>query len=398
MSIPAAKGRLKWLGRSDTIKHLDDERERMILKFKRSDQPTIGVEVEMQLVDRKTGRLVSRISEILSRIPETMRERIKPEFFQCTVEVNTDICRSVDEVGRELTERFDYVNHLADSLGMGLICAGTHPISSWREQKITEDPRYQRLLQEFQLLGRRLNIYGFHVHIGVTDGDKATAILNILRGYLPHLLALSTSSPFWSGYDTGMYSSRIKVFEVLPTAGLPPRVENWAAFEKLVKILIATRTIESTREIWWEARPHPRFGTVEIRVCDCPSTLEDMLIITALVQALVVHLSSRYEKDTLPEIPLRQLVEENKWQAARHGLDGYFIDYQTNHTVGIREALRDLADRLQDTARSLGTGPYLNQVQTILQRGTSAHRQRDIHRRSGNLNDVVHDLMESLKA
>ncbi len=369
----------------------------MILRFKRSEQPTIGVEVEMQLVDLKTGLLVSRISDILSRIPATMHERIKPEFFQCTVEVNTDICRTVDEAGRELSERFDYIRRLAESLGMGLICAGTHPISSWKRQKITADARYKRLLQEFQLLGRRLNIYGFHVHIGVTDGDKATAILNILRGYLPHLLGLSTSSPFWSGYDTGMYSSRIKVFEVLPTAGLPPRVGNWAAFEKLVKILIATRTIETTREIWWEARPHPKFGTIEVRVCDCPSTLEDMLIITALVQALVVHLSRRYEKNTLPEIPLRQLVEENKWQAARHGLDGYFIDYQTNHTVGIREALQDLTNRLMDTAVSLGTGGYLDKVETMLQRGTSAHRQREIFRRSGNLNDVVHDLMEIWK-
>ncbi len=368
----------------------------MILRFKRSDKPTIGVEVEMQLVDLKTGLLVSRISDILSRIPPAMHERIKPEFFQCTVEVNTDICRSVDAVGQELTERFDYVRRLAESLGIGLICAGTHPISPWREQKITADTRYKRLLEEFQLMGRRLNIYGFHVHIGVTDGDKATAILNILRGYLPHLLALSTSSPFWSGYDTGMYSSRIKVFEVLPTAGLPPRVKNWAEFEKLVKILIATRTIETTREIWWEARPHPKFGTVEIRVCDCPSTLEDMLIITALVQALVVHLCERYEKNTLPDIPLRQLVEENKWQAARHGVDGYFIDYRTNRTIGIREALGDLTERLQDTARTLGTAPYLDKVETILQRGTSAHRQREIFRRSGNLNDVVHDLMESL--
>ncbi len=369
----------------------------MIVRFNGSEQPTIGVEVEMQLVDVKTGLLVSRISDLLSRVPASMHERIKPEFFQCTVEVNTDICETVDAVGRELKERFDFVRGLVGPLGMALLCAGTHPISSWRQQKITPDARYKRLLQEFQLLGRRLNIYGLHVHIGVTDGDKAAAILNVLRGYLPHLLALSTSSPFWSGYDTGMYSSRIKVFEVLPTAGLPPRVKDWAEFERLVKILIATRTIETTREIWWEARPHPKFGTVEIRVCDCPSTLEEMLVITALVQALVVHLSARYEKNTLPEIPLRQLVEENKWQAARHGLDGYFIDYRSNRTVGIREALRDLTDRLQDTARSLGTGSYLNKVETILQDGTSAHRQREIFRRSGNLNDVVHDLMESLK-
>jgi carboxylate-amine ligase len=369
----------------------------MAVQFNGSKGPTIGVEVEMQIVELQTRLLTSRIFDILDRVPPSLKERVKPEFIQSTLEVNTEICHTVEQVRENLSELFALTTKIAGELGLGLLCASTHPISSWKEQLVTPDPRYHRLQEEFQILGQRLNICGFHVHIGISDGDKAAAILNILRGYLPHLLALSTSSPFWCGYNTGMYSSRIKIFEVLPTAGLPPRIKNWREFEQLVEILTSTRTIETTREIWWEARPHPLFGTVEVRVCDSPSTIEDMILLTALVQALVVWLCKLYENGTLPEVPLRQLVEENRWQAARHGLDGYFIDYDTHKTIGIPDAVSKLLDRLRDTAAELGTLSYLEEVPQILLRGTSAHRQLRIFQETNRLEAVVEDLMEQLK-
>jgi len=369
----------------------------MALQFNCSHEPTIGVEVEMQIVDLKTRHLASRIMDILDRVPKSLQERIKPEFIQSTLEVNTEICSNLEEVEANLREFFALTRKIAGEQGLGLLCASTHPISSWKDQIVTPDPRYQRLQEEFQILGRRLNICGFHVHIGITDGDKATAILNILRGYLPHLLALSTSSPFWCGYNTGLYSSRINIFQVLPTAGLPPRIKNWDEFEKLVEILISTRTIETTREIWWEARPHPTFGTVEVRVCDSPSTIEDMLVLTALVQTLVVWLCNLYDRKELPEIPLRQLVEENRWQAARHGFNGDFIDYTTHKTIPIRRAVTNLLKRLHDTAESLGTLPYLKQVDRIFSQGTSAHDQLQVFEETGSLPSVVDDLMEKLK-
>jgi carboxylate-amine ligase len=369
----------------------------MNFQFKGSPEPTIGVEVEIQIVDLKSRHLVSRIYDILEHVPKSMTERIKPEFIQSTLEINTVVCHTLEEVYESIMESLQVVSGIVEKLGLGLLCAGTHPVSSWKEQKVTPDKRYKWLLQEFQLLGRRLSICGFHVHVGISDGDKATGILNILRGYLPHLLALSTSSPFWCGYNTGMYSSRIKIFEVLPTAGLPPRLKNWMEYERLVDTLIATRTIETTREIWWEARPHPRFGTMEVRVCDCPSTVEDMIIITALIHALVVWLSDLYDSGKLPDIPLRQLVEENKWKAARHGLEGYFIDYYSSKTVSIRQAVSNLVEGLRDTANSLGTLPHLEKVEGILQRGTSAHRQLRIFNQRGNLNDVLEDLVGALK-
>ena len=369
----------------------------MTLEFESSPEPTIGVEVEMQIVDLKTRQLVSGIHDILERIPPSMSERIKPEFLQSTLEINTDICHTLEDVRSDLVERLQTASLIAKDLGLGLVCAGTHPISSWKDQKVTSDPRYKRLLQEFQILGRRLAICGFHVHVGVSDGNKAAAVLDILRGYLPHLLAISTSSPFWSGYSTGMYSSRIKIFEVLPTAGLPPRIVNWKTFVEMVDTLISTNTIETTREIWWEARPHPKFGTIEVRVCDSPSTLEDMLTITALIHALVVHLCERYDNDELPEVPLRQVVEENKWQAARHGLDGYFINYDSPETMSIPSALRSLTKMLRGTAQSLGSLSQLNKVEDILNNGTSAHHQLEVYRRSGKLISVVDDLLEKLK-
>ncbi|NOY52001.1 MAG: YbdK family carboxylate-amine ligase [Deltaproteobacteria bacterium] len=370
----------------------------MTLPFKRSDEPTIGAEVEMQIVDLKTRHQASRVMEILDRVPKSLKERIKPEFLQSTLEVNTEICHDPAQVEANLREFFALTHRIAGKLGLGLLCASTHPISSWKEQIVTPDPRYLRLQEEFQFLGRRLNICGFHVHIGITDGDKAAAILNILRGYLPHLLALSTSSPFWSGYNTGLYSSRINIFQVLPTAGLPPRIKNWREFEKLVEILISTRTIETPREIWWEARPHPLFGTIEVRVCDSPSTIQDMLVLTACIQALVVRLCNLYDKKELPEIPLRQLVEENRWQAARHGFEGYFIDYTTHKTIPIHRAVKNLLQRLRRTAERLGTLSYLEQVDRIFSEGTSAHQQLRVFKRTGSLISVVDDLMEKLKS
>ena len=255
------------------------------LDFNRNDYPTLGVELELQLVEANSFELSSSVDKILREVPEELHSHIKPELMQCYLEINTHICHSVADVGRDLQEKLAIVEEIAEGLGLKLFWGATHPFSSWRNQQITVNDRYHRLVDLMQDIARRLVTFGLHVHVGVNSGDKAILVCERMLRYLPVLLALSSNSPFWEGRNTGLCSNRSKIMESLPTAGLPHQMRNWSEYIWLINHLVDTGFINSVREIWWDIRPHHNFGTVEIRVCDMPCNLQQVLALTAMVQA-----------------------------------------------------------------------------------------------------------------
>ena len=255
----------------------------MQIDFNSSPRSSLGVEWELMLVDRETRGLTSGATEILEELhPGGEHPTAKKELLQSTIEVITGVCQTVGEASADLSRTVEQIVPLADKRGLGLMCTGTHPITNWRTQQITDNERYAKLVDDMQWLARRMQIFGVHVHVGVRSPDKAIAMVNALSAYIPHFLALSASSPYWVGGDTGLASARSKVFEGLPTAGLPQQVEGWAGFERYMETLIKTRTIASIKEVWWDIRPHPTYGTIEMRICDGLPTLAEVAMVAAL--------------------------------------------------------------------------------------------------------------------
>ena len=290
----------------------------MKITFNGSPNPTLGVELELQILDPETMNLVGGAPRILAASND---EHVKPELIESTIELNTNICPNVAAVRLELGERIRALLAVCDELGYTVACAGTHPFSKWAEQRITPEDRYRRLVDRCQWPVRRLMIFGLHVHVGMPSGEKAIALFNSMTTYLPHLLALSASSPFFTSADTGLASCRVKIFESLPTAGLPYRFLNWAEFQRLMITLVNANAIESVRDIWWDVRPHPQFGTVEVRICDGLPTLDEVIAMTALIQTLVVWLGEQYDEGTYLPLHRHWIVRENKWRAARWATD-----------------------------------------------------------------------------
>jgi carboxylate-amine ligase len=278
------------------------------------------------------------------------------------------------------------------------MCSGTHPITDWATQEISPNPRYTKLVEQMQWLARRLQIFGVHVHIGVRSPGKVIPIVNALSAYVPHFLALSASSPYWIGTDTGLASARSKVFEGLPTAGLPYQLSGWDQFEQLMGTLVSSGTIESIREVWWDIRPHPGFGTVELRICDGLPTLQEVGAVAALAQCLVDQLNTQVDRGyRLPE-PHSWLVRENKWRAARYGLAAELIVDDSGNTRPLRDAIRELVDDLRPLAQRLGCADELSDVLTIVESGASYERQRAVAKANGgDLKAVVDSLLAEMK-
>jgi carboxylate-amine ligase len=351
-----------------------------LLKFNRSPAPTIGVELELQILDSETLELKSLGHEILKMVPESKKERIKPEFIQSMVEINTGICSSVAEVERDLKETYGMLSDITESAGAILYSASLHPFSKIKDQKVADHPRYKKIMKELQIVGRRFISQGLHVHIGVDDEEKVIKINNNMRIYLPILLALTTSSPFYEGTDTGLMSYRSKLFESLPLAGMPDYLDDWEEFSVLVNLLRKNAIIESVKDIWWDVRPHPDFGTIETRICDLPYSLRDILAITALIQALVLALAEQYEN---PE-PHSQILRSNKWQAARYGLEGFYVDPFFARKYSMREAAMNLCRHVRPIAEELKSTDYLDEIPLILNRLTGSHIQKNLYRENGN--------------
>ena len=367
----------------------------MKITFNSSSGPTLGVELELQILDPETKNLVSGAPRILERANGDAH--IKPELIQSTIELNTDICDSVADVRRELTQRITDLLATCDDLGYELASVGTHPFAEWPEQQITPKDRYRMLVERCQWPARRLMIFGLHVHVGVENGEKVVAVFNALTTYLPHLLALSASSPFFNSSDTGLASCRVKVFENLPTAGLPYRLLNWAEFQRLMTTLVNAKAIETIREVWWDVRPHPDFGTVEVRICDGLPTLDEVIAMTAMIQALVVWLGDRYDDGEYLPLQRYWIVRENKWRASRWALDAELIVDEDGQLERLSDSVRALLQSLGPVAKRLGCDDELGGVYKILEHGPSYKRQRDLYEETGDFTKVMGALVREFR-
>jgi carboxylate-amine ligase len=371
------------------------------IPFESSERASLGVEWELQLVDRQTRELTAGAVEILREIrPEGAEEhpKAKHELLQSTIEIITGICGTVAEAKADLAGTLAEVGAAAERRGLGLMCAGTHPFTDWQTQQISPKERYLQLVERMQWLARRLQIFGVHVHVGVRAPEKAIPIVNALTQYVPHFLALSASSPFWKGADTGLASARSKVFESMPTAGLPYQLSGWDEFEAYMETLISTHAIESVREVWWDIRPHPNFGTVELRICDGLPTLDEIGAVTALSQCLVEQFDSQLDRGYTLPTPAGWVLRENKWRAARYGLDADIVVDEKGTVRPVRQAVLDLVEDLEPTARRLGCAAELADVERILAVGASYQRQRAVAAaHDGDLRAVVDNLLAELR-
>jgi YbdK family carboxylate-amine ligase len=371
------------------------------IDFASSERCTLGVEVELELVDLTTRELASGATDILGELGRGHQggehPKAKHELLESTVEIITGICDTVDEARRDLAGTLAEVQAAAAARNLGLMCSGTHPFSDWASQRISPNPRYHRLIEDMQWLARRLQIFGIHVHVGVRSPEKAIAIVNALTGYIPHFLALSASSPYWMGKDTGLASARSKVFEGLPTAGLPFHLSGWAEFQRFMATLISAQTIHTIREVWWDIRPHPNFGTVELRICDGMPTLGEVATAAALSQCLVHRLDTLIDRGYTLPVPRGWIVRENKWRAARHGLDAEIIVDDQGRVQPVRDAIRELVDELTPVAGTLGCVDELRNAIAMMERGPSYLRQREVVAAGGKLPDVVDSLVEELR-
>jgi glutamate---cysteine ligase / carboxylate-amine ligase len=369
--------------------------------FRPSARPTLGVEWEVALVDRSTGDLVNRAAEVLAAVrPEGAAEhpQITKELLSNTVELVTGVHDTVAEATDDLREVLGAVRAVTGPLGVELVSSGTHPFAEWSAQQVTDGPRYAELIERTQWWGRQMLIWGVHVHVGISSVHKVLPILNALLTTAPHLQALSASSPFWAGTDTGYASNRAMMFQQLPTAGLPFQFDTWPELESYVDDLLVTGVIDGFKDVRWDIRPSPALGTIEVRVCDGIPTLRELTALTALVHCLVVDLDARLEGgERLPTLPPWH-VQENKWRAARYGLDAEVILDAAGGERLVTDDLSDLLERLAPTAARLGCADELASVAEIPRRGASYQRQRAAAAAAGgDLRAVVADLVRELR-
>lgn len=362
-----------------------------------SSRFTLGIEEEFQMVDRSTGRLSSHILTILEKGAALFGEKIKAEMLQSTVEIVTDVCPNILAARLELRNLRAMLLRLVEQEGLALISAGTHPTGSWTEQLSMPNERYIELEEELQDIARSILIFGLHVHVGVESRDLAISLMNQLRSWLPHLLALSINSPFWGGRFTGIKSYRSVVWRRFPRSGVPELFPCWADFDRYVQSLIAARVIDNGKKIWWDIRPHPFFETVEFRVFDMPATMEDTLALAALCQALVAKLTWLHKRGMTMHVLPRYLIEENKWQAMRYGLDAELIDFVQGRRVRMRDAIGELLDFVDDVLDDLGSRREIGYLRMLLDdpRGTGADRQIAVYRQTGSIDEVTRYLMQA---
>jgi carboxylate-amine ligase len=361
----------------------------MDVNFGRSARFSIGVEEEFQLLSPESYELVSRFDEVAEAADD---ERVKPELLQSVLEVATTVAPNVPEAIQEARELRARLRDAADERGTLIASAGTHPFSRYEHQDVTEAPRYVGLMEKMQWIAERELIFGLHVHVGMRSGDEAIWVANALRTWLPELLALSANSPFWHGRDTGLASTRIKVFDPFPRSGLPPTFASFADFEALVERGIKTSSFTDYTYIWWDLRPHPRLGTIEVRICDAQTRIDSVAAIVALVQTLAATLADRYGREgSLPVQPIT-LVSENKWRATRYGLDADLIWLERDEERPAREALRHLVELAEPAAGRLGCAAELALVEEVLRRGTGADEQRRVHAEGESLLAVAQFL------
>ncbi|GFG77032.1 putative glutamate--cysteine ligase 2 [Mycobacterium paragordonae] len=374
---------------------LPSSRARSHIDFARSPRPTVGVEWEFALVDAETRDLSNEATAVIAEIGEN--PRVHKELLRNTVEVVSGICENAAEAMADLRDTLGPARRIVRDRGMELFCAGTHPFAQWSNQKLTDAPRYAELIKRTQWWGRQMLIWGVHVHVGISSANKVMPIMSSLLNQYPHLLALSASSPWWGGEDTGYASNRSMMFQQLPTAGLPFQFQKWSEFEGFVYDQKKTGIIDHVDEVRWDVRPSPHLGTLEVRICDGVSNLRELGALVALTHCLIVDLDRRLEADQpLPTMPPWH-VQENKWRAARYGLDAVIIlDADSNERL-VTEDLDDVLNRLEPIAKSLKCSDELAAVADIPRRGGSYQRQRRVaEEHDGDLRSVVDALVAEL--
>ena len=360
---------------------------------------TIGIEEEYQTVDPETRDLRSHIqAEILEKGRIILAERVKPEMHQSVIEIGSGICQNIQEARDDLRHIRQHIIRLAKENGLAIAAGGTHPFAEWARQEIYPDPRYQTIVEDLKMVARANLIFGLHVHIGVEDHETAIQIMNGARYFLPHLLAISSNSPFWQGMETGLKSYRCKVFDKFPRTNIPDVFQSWGEFEGYVNLLIKTRCIDNAKKIWWDIRPHPHFPTLEFRVCDMPMRLEETLAIAAMCQAIIAKLYKLYEKNQSWRQYSRALIMENKWRAARYGVDGNLIDFGKQVEVDERELWYEILEYVDDVVDELGSRNEINYIRHILQHGTGADRQLRVFRETNDLRQVVDYMIQETEA
>ncbi|MCC7155762.1 MAG: carboxylate-amine ligase [Bryobacterales bacterium] len=357
-----------------------------------SDRPsfTIGIEEEYMTVDPDTRELRSHIdAEIIEKGKLQLRERVKPEMHQCVVEVGTGICRNIKEARDEVKWIRRSMVDLAKQNGLRLAAAATHPFSDWRKQGIYPDERYMTIVEDMQLVARANLIFGLHVHIGIEDRETTIHIMNAARYFVPHILALSTNSPFWLGDETGLRSYRCKVFDKFPRTNIPDYFSSYSEYENMVQLLVKTGCIDNAKKIWWDLRPHPHFSTLEFRVCDLPMRADETIALAALIQATVVMLWKLYSNNQGFRLYRRMLIMENKWRAVRYGINGKLIDFGKRIETPFRQLMDEYFAMIKPVADELGSREEIDYLHTILEEGTGADRQLRVFHETGSLEAVV---------
>src|SRR3989442_11889139 len=360
---------------------------------------TIGIEEEYQTVDPVSRDLRSHIhAEIIEKGKLILQERVKSELHQSVVEVGTSVCSSIKEAKEEVKKLRRDMGKLARENGLRLASAATHPFADWRMQEITPDERYKNIVEDMQLVARANLIFGLHVHIGVEDRETAIQLMNHARYFLPHILALSTNSPFWLGMDTGLKSYRCKVFDKFPRTNIPDYFPSWGEYESFIKLLIKTNCIDNAKKIWWDIRPHPFFNTLEFRVADIPMRLDEPIALAALIQATIAKLYRLYSANQGFRLYRRALIMENKWRAARYGLDGKLIDFGKQKEVPVRDLIHEYLDFIEDVVDELDSREELNYLRQILEMGSGADRQLRVFEETGDLKKVVDYIIKETEA
>lgn len=360
------------------------------LIFRSNGELTLGVEIELQLIDPSSGQLLSRAMELIEAEPDL----IKPEFYLSTVEINTGICKDAHEAHNDLARTMERVKTLGAEKGIAFSTTGCHPISRYSDCSITPKERYQELIDRNQWMTRRMTVYGLHVHIGMKDGEECIRYNNFFLNFLPHLLALSASSPFWQGEDTGLASCRPSTYEALPTAGQPYFIRNWQEFLNLYQSLLSCGSIRSLKDLWWDLRPSPNYGTLEIRVCDGPATLAEATALTAYIHALAHWFKDHGEWLEQVTPPPYWVCRENKWRVMRHGLDADLVIGTAGRTKAIRQDIMEWIEKLQPYVQQLAYQEQMKVLHDLCSRGNSAERQRTVFKEQGLEAVVRHNVEE----
>jgi carboxylate-amine ligase len=362
------------------------------IPFARSASYSLGVELEFQILAADTLNLTSRADEMRAMFPQPEQDHVAGEFLQSIFEVQTGICATVDEVEQDLRHMIKVADDIALQCGCVLFASGIHPFALPEEQKVSENERYLRIMNELQRVGRQFIAQGLHVHVGMSSRETVVKVCDAIQAYLPLLLALSTSSPYFTGEDTGFYSYRTKLFEVLPLAGIAEYLGDWESYEQMVGMLLTAGVIQDTCDLWWDVRPSPYLGTIEIRICDMPSSFPDIMALSALIQALAVYIA----EEELPRQPINhQLLRHNKWQASRHGLKGGFSDpffFFSATPQTLADAVQLLLETLEPVMLRLGSARWADRIRHIVVHGTSTDRQRELVRDRGSMKDMIAQL------